>query len=428
MREFALRTVTLVAATFLALALAEGALRLLESYPGSAGSIDYKDTRRTQHADGTGFAAGGFLKEGFEGFVIDGYGGRVRWRNNSQGFRSDEEYTVPKPSGTLRILSLGDSFAAGYRVGQEETYSYVLQQLLRGDGRFGRVEVLIAVLEEPTMQLEYLRDLGLSYQPDIVLLGVTLGNDLVGAYSTQDEKGVYRIVRGPDGVRLERKQPAEDYDRWKRRQGAIPITSECLDPDGHNKRGPRWSEKNAAPRLHLLGLMRGLLQANAAQTVISDGGNYLQPRLFDANGLGILLVSAPPPMQAAYERLLTALEGVRDLCARHDVGLIVGLFPQRFQVQPGDWRETIRTYNLRESCFDRGLPNRKISEFCAAKDIECIDLTPALSREHAAQGKSLYLPLGDMHWNARGHAAAGRALFRPVAEYATLRSQRVQFP
>jgi hypothetical protein len=426
MREVALRAVTVLAATLVAFGLAEGTLRMLQSHSGSGDALDYKDARRVQwheHGEGTGFAGGGFLKEGFEGFVLDGYGGRVRWRNNSQGFRSDEEYAVPKPAGTLRILSLGDSFAAGTRVGQDQTYSFVLQQLLRSEGSFGRVEVLIAVLEEPTMQLEYLRDLGLSYQPDIVLLGVTLGNDFVGAYSTQDEKGVYRLLRGPDGVTLERKPPADDYERWKRRQGAIRITSDCLVPDGHHERGPRRPDRSAPPRLRLLGLIRGLWQADAAQTVISDGGNYLQPRLFDSNGLGVLLVSAPPPMQAAYTRLLAALEGIHDLCEKHDVGLIVALFPQRYQVQPRDWRETVRTYDLRESCFDLGLPSRRILEVCAAKHIECVDLGPALSREHAEQGKSLYLPLGDMHWNARGHAAAARGLFRRVADYAARRSR-----
>jgi hypothetical protein len=43
----------------------------------------------------------------------DHYG--VRVKTNHAGFRADREFAKPKPSGTLRILGLGDSFTSGAR-------------------------------------------------------------------------------------------------------------------------------------------------------------------------------------------------------------------------------------------------------------------------------------------------------------------------
>ena len=62
------------------------------------------------------------------------YDGSWEFRINSQGFRSDEEFTYQKPESTYRILLLGDSFSMGYEVNQEECYSEVLKKYLRSRG------------------------------------------------------------------------------------------------------------------------------------------------------------------------------------------------------------------------------------------------------------------------------------------------------
>lgn len=86
---------------------------------------------------------------------------------NSRGLRGKTEYAYEKTAGKLRALVLGDSFTFGDEVGDNETYSYYLQQLLpqievinMGVHGYGHDQMLILFKEE-----------GVKYQPDIVILG-----------------------------------------------------------------------------------------------------------------------------------------------------------------------------------------------------------------------------------------------------------------
>ena len=99
--------------------------------------------------------------------------GESRVRTNSAGMRSDLEFAVEKPAGTLRVVGIGDSGMFGWNVEQNEDYVTVLGRLLnaRGDGR--RYETLnLGVPGYNTqMEVDALIDKGLRYRPDIVVVG-----------------------------------------------------------------------------------------------------------------------------------------------------------------------------------------------------------------------------------------------------------------
>ncbi len=84
----------------------------------------------------------------------------------------------PKPPGTTRILNLGDSIAFGWEVNYEDTYGVQLAELLAENG----LDVEVVNAAAPTWNLEternYLLQEGLSYQPDLIILDVTLVNDI----------------------------------------------------------------------------------------------------------------------------------------------------------------------------------------------------------------------------------------------------------
>jgi lysophospholipase L1-like esterase len=128
-------------------------------------------------------------------------------RINSQGTRG-AEFSVAKPAGTFRILSLGDSRTFGWGLAEEDTYSGRLGQLLkdfqganiefptsniqrpitaspltpsegerenlrRAFGVSKRVEVINAGVNAWSFaqMAVYFREFGLRYQPDLVVVG-----------------------------------------------------------------------------------------------------------------------------------------------------------------------------------------------------------------------------------------------------------------
>jgi hypothetical protein len=355
---------------------------------------DYIDTRREA---GLGF--GGHLRENFQEQVVDGYGGVVTWINNSVGFRTDREFSRAPPPGVLRILSMGDSFTAGYRVDQKDTYSYLIEQYLNQS--LGKTEVLISCVDNPPTGLYYLDRFGLSYHPHVVLLGITLGNDISevyigldpqGSFVINDESGIIRIEKKPNGSRIGFRHGLEKYD----------LPENCLYEKGTFEKIAYRITKNIN-RYRILSLIR-----SPACGIRSWYGshNYDRPKLFDAvHGLGFYIASPPPVIEESYRRLYRLLSAFKRYCMEKNILLIVCLFPQRFQLQEKCWEKTRQKYSLNESAFDLNAPNRKIVDFCNKEKLVCIDPSDAMREIYEQTGEDLYLPRGDMHWNRVGNKA-----------------------
>jgi hypothetical protein len=404
--------ITVVLSALGALLAAEGTVRLLEGWRliGPGRQVRYEEAYGAAAFRPGGLGPAGFLAEGFAGEVSDEYGRPVPWINDSLGFRSRREYPPTPRPGTLRILSLGDSFTAGYRVGQEDTFSFLIEDWLRRRGDRADAEVLIAAIEEPATGLYYLTTRGLDFQPQVVLLGITLGNDLGQVFFDLAPRGRYRLpAAGSDGVIEE--NPASDAAARRAVIRRLELPERCTTGL------PAAAAPPPAPGLsHLLDFVRRRLAGwrgrNAPQAISSTFHGRGRPRLFDSNGLGIFLSAPPEPVERAYRRLFAVLRGYQAACERRGVRLVVVLFPQRYQVQPGDWQATVARYRLDPGCFDLEAPNRAIAGFCRRRGLACLDPTRAMAERYRESGDSLYFPDGDMHWNRAGH----RALFEAIRE------------
>lgn len=96
--------------------------------------------------------------------------------SNHLGYR-DRDHAVAKPPGVYRIVVLGDSIAAGLHVERnEDVFPPILERLLERRGR--RAEVInLAVSGYNTQQeVETLREKGLQYHPDLVLVAYTMSS------------------------------------------------------------------------------------------------------------------------------------------------------------------------------------------------------------------------------------------------------------
>ena len=109
---------------------------------------------------------------------------------NSHGLRN-VEVSYEKPENTYRILNLGDSVAMGWGVRQEETYGKLLEDSLNRALDSGlHFEVINAGVPGWNLEneLAYLRAEGLKYDPDLILLDITIVNDIYGGNALQKNK------------------------------------------------------------------------------------------------------------------------------------------------------------------------------------------------------------------------------------------------
>lgn len=118
-------------------------------------------------------AGRGYLRKPLEtkSAVVSGNDGiSYTWHINRFGYRG-KDFSMPKEPGALRIFVIGDSFAFGIGVKDDETIPALIEQKLRAKG-YRNVEVVNAGISGSSTISHYvnLRDIHLRYGPDMVLL------------------------------------------------------------------------------------------------------------------------------------------------------------------------------------------------------------------------------------------------------------------
>lgn len=158
---------------------------------------------------------------------------------NNLGYRG-KEFTLNKSESKLRILVIGDSMTFGWGVSDDQTYPALLENIFKQKG-VKNVEVINAGYKgalSPDGYYVYLKNEGLKLSPDIIILGLFLGNDI-----TDLSGNIWERV-GNDGL------PEK-------------VTSCCHTVDGHILRNKYITFKYRYPVLresHLFILLMDILQ------------------------------------------------------------------------------------------------------------------------------------------------------------------------
>ncbi len=135
--------------------------------------------------------------------------------SNSKGIRGRREFVYEKPAGVTRIVVLGDSFTFGEEVGDEETFSHYLHELIPNS------EVLNLGIHGygHDQMLRYLKEEGIRYHPDIVILGFMPDDMERNVLSFRDyakphyavKKGRLELTTGP----IERPEETLAAEAWR---------------------------------------------------------------------------------------------------------------------------------------------------------------------------------------------------------------------
>jgi hypothetical protein len=321
------------------LVLAEGALRLFAAWFGV--SLLVSDTLDAHR-----------LVPGQD------YGGGLR--GNRLGYPG-ADFERDKRPGVFRMAALGDSFAVGPAAPFADNFLTLLEKALPDTEvyNFG---------VSGTGPREYraiLRRDVWTYQPDLVLVCVFVGNDITESLATprhMDPRrhAVYLLLTR--GWRLAR-------ERWWR--------------SGETSRtGPA----------RLAGATAGLSEESFREV--------------EARRLEVCLHPPPPALERKWQRALDDLQAIIDDCREHDVPLRFVLIPDEFQVNPVVLADALPAATVDPHGLDLVWPQRRLLAFCAEREVACLDLMPAF-----AGVPDTYAP-HDTHWNVHGNRLAAAELAR----------------
>lgn len=295
---------------------------------------------------------------------------------NAEGMRADRDYPYEKPAGTLRILSLGDSFTVGYEVSREDCFSSVLERELHAKGL--AVEVLncgVSGFSTAEEMLYFERELH-RYDPDLVLVSF-YSNDLrdnirTGLFKLDEDTGAL--------VQLsERYVPMGRVANWLNRNPVLSWLSQYSNAFAllKNTVTDRLKDSRVEENRKRLGAPEVPTEPKG------DGSGYVAPEVRYSERLCCAL----------YERLYA------DTQAR-GIPLVIQAIPN-----PGVDPETgdgILKNRFPEACFDTDRPGLL---YVDARDA----LLPFFKKE------LLYWQRSNKHWTPFSHEQAGKLLAERIA-------------
>ncbi|MFN7955228.1 MAG: GDSL-type esterase/lipase family protein [bacterium] len=292
---------------------------------------------------------------------------------NRIGLRG-REIVEPKPSGTLRILALGDSFTWGWGAPADATYPSQLEERLRAAHPEQRIEVVNGgVSGYGTVQELLLLDrIGAAIQPDIVVLFYYRNdwrNNLVGfeyGYAKPDYRAVLASETGGAPPSVER--PAAPVARMLHVGGSYYR----IDPLG------RWDRS---------GLGRIVLARAQASFELASALDRLG--LARLEKLGAHPPGEIPPARVNATEISVALvQRVVERAAALGARTLVLVSPS--------------TYALTEDTYRGGIDPEWLPAPLARAGIDTVDLFPILRERRLLHDRLCLSPTGE-HFNRFGN-------------------------
>ena len=329
---------------------------------------------------------------------------------NSKGLR-DREHEYEPVSGVFRIAILGDSFMEGYHVEMEQSLPRRLERLLADRS----VEVINLGVVSYGCGQEYLclKEEGLKYKPDLVLLAFYAENDVrndsqpletmiwgkenraawARPYPRWDDKTQQMTFAVPDFERAQRDFKARLADLACKEEAKLPW-QRTLTYDVVAKIARSWGQR--------AGISESLYNPNVLFHAFLRG---FDPEAYTSAGLSA----------GDYERLCDEawtmttqiIKGMRDLAAEQHARFAVFTVPARVQTDMKYLDFVKRLYPRLD--FDLDKTDRLLAKLAAEAHIPLLDLTPAFREHYAQNGGPLFFP-EDRHWNAAGHQLAAAEL------------------
>jgi len=302
--------------------------------------------------------------------------GLLTHHTNSLGF-VDSEHEMEKQENVYRILFLGDSFTEAVQVPLDKTFFKALEERLNALNTDKRFEVISMGVSSYSTDHEYLvlKEFGLKYKPDLVILIFFAGNDVF-----------YNSVT----LSNEPSKPYFDFKNGKLEQIRYP------QPVVHNRLVSFIINNFQSPRFFYKKI---ILFKNKIAGVInnSEEGDPLDQ--FDLYS----------PVYGsnwfkAWDITGALIEEIDKTSRNNGANFILVYLPNYIEVKPELWDG--------DSEWVSEKPSQITKEICSTVGINCLDLLPAFKEYTLASGKDLYKD----HLNSSGHQLAAELIYNFLIE------------
>jgi hypothetical protein len=280
----------------------------------------------------------------------------------------DRERPLEKPDGVFRVMVLGDSFMEALQLPLDAALPHLLEQDL--NTRSGKqIEIINASVSGwgTDDELKYLSSYGFRWKPDLVIIAVTLYNDI----SDNLRQRFHTVTDGALVARPPTNAPYLDY--------TITQLKGFL-----------------ATRFHTYQL---LIRARRAREVRAEASQL------QAHFVGLFRSSYDERMSRGVDLTGLLLERTRAVASSSGGRVAVVLIPLAVQLSDAAFAEFARAAEESPLSLEINKPQRVIKEAADRSGIPVIDLLPAFREWAASGGESLYLTR-DGHWNQAGHRLA----------------------
>ena len=291
-------------------------------------------------------------------------------RINGSGVRDDEEIG-PKPPNERRIVLLGDSLVLSVQVPFSQTFGELLERRLNADPSPYRYRVINAGVQGygPVEELHFFESMAATFQPDLVIETIFVGNDAEEASRTGS-----RLKAGGAAPLAVRDTVATQFRRLVRRSMVLQLL--------------RLRVVAATARFH-----------------------------------GVLTAPEPPlqsyaasPAPRIGEGLAITRQCVRDIAAiaaSQGASTAIALMPARFQVDDADYGRLKEAVTAAGGELQRDAASQRFDAALAELPLPRVDLLPELRR--ALPGPDLFFQ-ETVHLTPRGHEVVAEALYRFIEQ------------
>jgi lysophospholipase L1-like esterase len=317
----------------------------------------------------------------------------LTYATNSLGLRGPDR-PFARPEGAtdlLRVVAIGDSMAFGQGVELEDAFASRLEALLLAQGRRAEVINVSRIGSGPEDHFMMLREIGLRYEPDLVILNV-FGNDASDESQASWLRAAVRELA--HHLHLFVVPRALNYQRAQRRNAEAVRDAESL-----------WS--NVAARCE-----QGRSRTDCEAFVAGFRARWGSA----ANTLAIAILTEPQevlrwvytdaqaPGWLGFRRYVGEMAAE---CARAGCRFVLAIIPDGVQVDPSQlaYRRSLGLDYPDAVLTEPGPFQGGVLALARELGIGCFDATPVFRA--APQG--LYYP-SDVHMTAAGHRLYAEAL------------------